>query len=52
MQIERHDGTTEERQYEGVKEMMEDAEKEARNPETKKLTLHMPKKTIPGKRRK
>ena len=52
MDIERHDGTVERRYYDSPKDMMEDAEKEAQNPQTKTLTLHFPKRTIPSGRRK
>jgi len=52
MDIERHDGTTERRHYDAVKDMMVDAEKEAAKPETKKLTLCFPKMRIPRKRAK
>jgi len=50
MNIERHDGTREGRTYDSVEDMMRDAEKEALNPLTKKLTLRFPKYTIPKKR--
>jgi len=50
MDIERHDGTKERREYDTVRGMMEDAEKEAANPQTKKLTLRFPKMRIPRKR--
>ncbi len=52
MDIERYDGTKERREYDSQKEMMEDAEREAQKPETKKLTLHFPKPIIPGRRRR
>lgn len=50
MEIERRDGTKEKRFYGTPKEMMGDAEKEAKDPNTKKLTLHFPKLTIPKKK--
>jgi len=52
MQIERYDGTEEERFYPTAKEMLKDVEEEAKNPNTKKLILNFPKKIIPTKRRK
>jgi hypothetical protein len=53
MDIERNDGTKERRTYGSANEMMVDAEKEAQDPETKTLTLHFPKLTVPsGKARK
>lgn len=42
---------SERREYESKEAMMQDAEKEAQNPDVKKLTLHFPKMTIPKKRR-
>lgn len=52
MQIERYDGTTEKRTYKDLKAMLRDAAREAKDPNTKKLTLSFPKKTIPKGRRK
>lgn len=52
MQIERKDGTTEKREYKDIKAMMRDAKKEAKSPNTAKLTLVFPKNTFPKKRRK
>ena len=46
MDIERHDETKERRHYDSLAEMMEDAEKEVRNPTTKKIIL-WPKLKIP-----
>jgi len=51
MDIERTDGTKERRTYNSADEMMEDAEKEAKNPKTQKLTLYFPILTIPGRRK-
>jgi hypothetical protein len=51
MDIKRHDGTKERRIYDSVGNMMEDAERESKNPNTKKLVLHFPKLIIPKKRR-
>lgn len=51
MDIERHDGTTERRYYDTVKGMMLDAEKEAKDPNTKTLTLRFPKMKVPKNRR-
>ena len=50
MDIERHDGTKERRYYDSIRGMMVDAEKEAANPETKKLVLRFPKRRIPKNR--
>ena len=52
MQIERFDGTKEKREYANVEDMMQDAVDVACDPNTKKLVLHFPKKTIPKKRRR
>jgi len=52
MDIERHDGTKERREYETREEMMKDAEREGGDLRTKKLTLHFPKPAIPSKRRR
>ncbi len=52
MNIERYDGTKERREYDSIKDMMTDAEKEAQNPNVKKLTLHFPKLRIPSKRKR
>lgn len=52
MEIEKWDGTKEKRFYDTLNEMLEDAEREAKKPTTKKLTLYMPKRTIPQKRKK
>lgn len=51
MDIERYDGTKERRYYDLVEDMMKDAAKEAKDPNTKTLTLHFPKMRIPKKRR-
>jgi hypothetical protein len=49
MDIERHDGTKERREYGSVKEMMDDAERLVRDPSVKKITL-WPRLSIPKKR--
>jgi hypothetical protein len=50
MDIERHNGTKERRHYDSINDMMEDAEKVVRDPNTKKITL-WPKLKIPRERR-
>jgi len=50
MDIERFDGTKEHRKYDATKDMMANAERESRNPNTRELTLHFPKMIIPKKR--
>ncbi len=50
MDIEKWNGYKETREYGNIRDMMKDAEKEARNPETKKLTLHFPKMIIPSRK--
>lgn len=52
MEIERHDGTKERREFDTAALMLAAAALEAQAPETKKLTLHFPKPklAIPRKR--
>ncbi|MBU2685650.1 MAG: hypothetical protein KKF27_20605 [Gammaproteobacteria bacterium] len=52
MDIEHFDGTKERRHYDSVEQMMEDAEKESQDPNTKKLTLRFPRRVIPGRKRR
>lgn len=52
MEIERWNGEKEKRFYDSIEAMMKDAEKEAKNPQTKKLVLKFPKLIIPKKRKK
>lgn len=51
MDIERWNGSKERRKFENVTAMLLAAAALAKDPNTKKLTLHFPKLTIPKKRR-
>ena len=50
MQIERRDGTIETKTYDTVKEMLKAAGMEAKNPQTKTLTLRFPRPSIPSRK--
>jgi hypothetical protein len=51
MWVETNDGKKEKRVYDSVPDMMNDANKEAKNPNVKKLTLCFPRKKGSKKRR-
>lgn len=51
MEIKRWDNPeVEKRKYDDIFDLLKDAEKEAQNPETERLTLHFPRMRIPSRK--